>query len=532
MRAESVEMKEKFSKGFSQSIGNNNVPIQYARYIRNLRISDKWILPRLWYTEVYKWTSVKKTYGLVAYKKTGRLFRHFDSKFEEVDPILGTVTDRSSWLTLPKARTRYIVYDKYIIILTGTTKPYYFDTVTNTLTLTTTEIANNMFPNLGDSFMWYTILAFQNKLFLSMPITLGNEANCKNRSWTWSQQIVYNTNIIGVISTFDKFWIFLESWEIQYLDQNTINSIGTVANIFSVPFASGNRLLNPDCAVPVWSKLFFITSGMKIRSIWYIQWVAQLQVADISDIPLVGIDWFMQQELDSVQTDGFGFFDDKRNLVKWNLRPLNSPTNGIVVIYDIINTWRLCDDNKSFISEVQLWDHLYAATAYSNDVIYEDEIWTEDREQPIKCVYETHDIKLWQANLKKFWRGAEFWWKINDATTMTITSYVDWVTIMKPLIVNQWWNWTYVPVGIAWVPIAWWSIAWSMLAWSWWALTLQTPSYPLSDFNKVITQSQVRAKWISNRRKIETTWLWQYRLLDFMNIFVLPSKKYRLSDKF
>jgi len=41
MRAESVEMKEKFSKGFSQSIGNNNVPIQYARYIRNLRISDK-----------------------------------------------------------------------------------------------------------------------------------------------------------------------------------------------------------------------------------------------------------------------------------------------------------------------------------------------------------------------------------------------------------------------------------------------------------------------------------------------------------
>jgi len=156
LRAETIELKEKFSKGFSQSIGNNNVPVQYASYIRNLRITDKWIGPRLWYSEVYKWATVAKTHGLVAYEKTNRLFRHFDTKFEEVDPILGTVTDRTSWLSLPKAKTRYLVYDIYIIILTGTTAPYIFNTSTNTLTLSG-DIAPNTFPHTGDVFMGYTI---------------------------------------------------------------------------------------------------------------------------------------------------------------------------------------------------------------------------------------------------------------------------------------------------------------------------------------------------------------------------------------
>ena len=379
--------------------------------------------------------------------------------------------------------------------------------------------------------MGYTLVAFQNRLFFSKPVTLGNEANAIDRSW--STQIVYKTNIVGVKATFDKFWIFLESWEMEYIDQNTVNSIGSVTNIFSVPFAVNQRLLTPDCIVPVGSKLFRITTWRKIRSLWYIQWVAQLQVADLSDIPLVGIDWFMQYELDTDQAECFGFFDDKRNLVKRNMRSINASTNDTVVIRDMINQWFLCDDNKSFIDEVVLWDHLYAFTAYSNDAVYEDEIGTEDRWDPINCVYESHDIKLWQANLKKFRRWAEFGWKINDATVMTISSYVDWQSIMTPMVVSA----GGLPgnlqqVGIAWVPIAWWGIWGTILAWNQSQIGFQTPSSPMNNFNKVITQSHVRVKWIGNRWRIETTWLAQNRMIDFMNIFVLPTKKYRLSDKF
>jgi hypothetical protein len=54
MRAEPIELKEKFSKGLAAVKSDNQVPIQYATEIWNIRIQDKGITPRNGFVEVYK----------------------------------------------------------------------------------------------------------------------------------------------------------------------------------------------------------------------------------------------------------------------------------------------------------------------------------------------------------------------------------------------------------------------------------------------------------------------------------------------
>ena len=101
--------------------------------------------------------------------------------------------------------------------------------------------------------------------------------------------------------TLDKLWITTDSF-IEYIDANTIGQVGTTANIFSVRFGQDQKMINNECVVPVGSRLFFVTKGFKIRAIGYSQGVAMLQISDISDIPAVGIDYYMQNELDADQT--------------------------------------------------------------------------------------------------------------------------------------------------------------------------------------------------------------------------------------
>lgn len=92
-------------------------------------------------------------------------------------------------------------------------------------------------------------------------------------------------------------WIFTDDY-VEYIDQSTAQQVGTSANIFSIRFAENQKVINNDCIVPVGSKLFYITKGKKVRAIGYTQGVAQLQISDISDLPIIGIDDFMQYDLD------------------------------------------------------------------------------------------------------------------------------------------------------------------------------------------------------------------------------------------
>lgn len=128
---------------------------------------------------------------------------------------------------------------------------------------------------------------------------------------------MYKDYITSLKPTLDKLWISTDSF-IEYIDANTVASVGTATNIFSVRFGQDQKMVNNDCVVPVGSKLFFVTKGNKIRSLGYTQGIAQLQISDLSDIPAVGVDYWMQQNLEADQSQAFGYFDDSENMIKRN----------------------------------------------------------------------------------------------------------------------------------------------------------------------------------------------------------------------
>ena len=522
MRAEQIILKQKFSKGFAKTLGDNTVPVQYAKFIRNLRIRDLGITPRLWVVTLYDGTASGTIYGAYGDSVTGRYFRHFEDKWEEIDINTGALTDRSSALTLPKVKTHIFQYAKYIIICTGTTLPYVFDTSTNTLILST-ELDAGIFPNFGASFNGFTFLAAGNKVYTSKPVTAALPGNAIKWKTTESdtRQLPYDQNVTGLRGNLERLWIFTDE-NIEYIDPNTISSVWSTTNIFSQKFAQNQQIINHECVVPVWSKLFYITKGKKIRAINYTAGIAQLQVSDVSDVPLVGIDWFMQEDLANTQEDCVGIFDDERNLIKRYMKTRYSLVNDICVAYDVINTAFLCDDNKNFGTITNVGSRIFATTSTKSNQVFEEETGGSDYGKKITCVYETQDMRQWQSNLKKFYRGAEFGGKINDFTQIEAESYVDGRSVMKKQTIYAGAVAILEKQGIASNPIAGEAIG-------------GTPKVnfdQVKSWGTVITQSQVRLKGKSNRWRLTFSGKDMNFIIDFMALFILPTKKYRYSDKF
>lgn len=530
MRAKAIEIKEKFSKGLARNKWDNNIPDQYCHNIVNMRIKDKGITPRFGYISVYSGSSTDRCRWIFGDNNTKRLFRVMGEKREEVDYDNNAVIDRSGMILLPQTPYNFIQFDDYIVLLNGTTAPYIFNTATNTLAVAT-DIDANVFPWFWEVFGNYTFLAYKNKLYFSGPATLGNESDAVYWTSGWSpttQQIVYKSNIVGLKSTLDRLWIFTEDY-VEYLDESTAQLVWSTANIFSVRFAEWQNIFNNNCIVAVGSKLFFVTKGKKIKSIGYKQWVSELQIGNVSDPDSpeeVGIDQFMDTEISAEQPDMFGIFNDNENIVERHMRSSWSLFNDIVVIYDLPSRSFIKDTGKNFEYATLIGTRMFAAQKFLVDEVFENGIGRSDRGQSFTCKYETTKLTLWLPNLNKFFRGAEFSGKINDLTTMRISSDVDGVSVLKPLVIAEPSGWLTQNQGIAmstvwWAPISWWSVNGGT---TWLRL-----------FRKVITQSQVRKKWLANVWKIETSWVWQDWYLDYMALFAYISdkyKKYRIKDKF
>ena len=530
MRADKIDLDEKFSRGMARSKWDNYIPSQYCYNMENIRINGKGMGPRLGYTTIYTWESEEKCRWLFGDPITKRLFRVMWSKWEEIDYEDWIITDRSDGETLEEVPYNFIQFGDYIVLMNGTSLPYIYDTENDTLD-PATNIDSWVFSWFWEVFGNYTFLAFKNKLYFSGPIVLWEEDNAV--FWTsWSspdtQQIIYKSDIKWLVSTLNRLRIFTNDY-IEYIDESTAQTVGSAANIFSVRFAEGQNLINHKSLVAVWSKLFYMTDQIKVKSVWYKEGVAELQIGNISepDSPNeIGIDEYIRQELAPEQPDIFGIRNERDNNVEWHMRSKWSLFNDVVLIYNLESRSFMIDRGKNFQNATLIGDRMFATPKFQTDVVYEDRLWRTDKWSTIICKYKTTWLKLWLPNLQKFFRWAEFGWKINNFTKMVISSEVDGISVMKRLTIfegaRSLWEWA----GIAYNPIWWQPIAGN---------NLDQKDEQLRPFNKVITQSQVRKKWLSNTREIETTGIWQDRYLDYMALFAYLSskyKKYRLKDKF
>lgn len=534
-----------FSKGLIDSMGRNKIPPHFSGYLRNVRIINQAICPRKWSVALdndqqWPFRHMIWNYGELLAVSWGRFYKLLPTFFD-----YGDIT----WGGSPSGQYNLISYGTYTLIFNGRTPPYVYKKWSGAIfqipvnnypiDVNTNEPISSFNPLIGAAMTWFTFAAGNTSsdkhvLYVSQPIDIKSaeqEANCYNR-WSIDLQGTYYNDkysasrfmtspILGMVATLYELFIFCEKTIEVYRRGEYINNGGPISYLYTQPLADGDHLASFKSAVAAGNKIFYLTSNLKVKSIWYEPGKEQPEIGDLSDRLGQEIRLFLEQNIDPNQSYCFGFYDRNEHTVERHLKKKGTGINNITLLYDIINDTFLVDEGKEFGAmayggtignKVYAWSFI-DWTYYEDDYDYYDQDLLNTT-VPIPFEYNTPNIALWQVTLEKFFRGFTMAWWMNRETTLTINCYVDW----KLQFTKQ---------------VSWWDINVSELQ----AINIWGPNQPqtreyIQPFDYVADQGKVRKKWKRIRIQIKANRLYQNFYLDYLDIEAEATGNYELNDKF
>lgn len=530
-----IQIDKAFEKGLVQDVWRNKIPQFFAWWIRNARIQN-------WASTIRKWNRVIWS-PAIAWPVQWMVYvdqLYFVSWWNlcSLFGIIGNI-----WYTWP---VNFIVYWPVLIILTWVGNPW----VRESNTLSFFQVPDTLMPFLGwawaydcplnpyigDSFTGFTFFAgnatwYRNVLYISQPVKVNLITNQPEYTtcYKWNSLIPRNSDsaenramtsdILGIKANTNNLYIFCKD-TIEILGRSSATNVWWIVTLFTQPIADWDQVMNNDCIVSAGNKIFYLTRSLKVRTIWFIPWVVDPAVGDLTDRIYQSIAWFMW-EIDNLSSDSaFWIYCKTDNTVRWHLKTIWSSVNNICLIYDLENDCFLVDDNKNYSSMTtgidSSWNYALYAWDATSVTIYEDDFWWLDVTGiPWIPPYErdSPNIWFWQPNRVKQFRWFTIAGGINQYTTLNFKLYVDGVQIMSqsasfsdisdPNAINIWWP----------------DIS---------------SSFALYPFEFVFDEWQVRAKWKKIRLKITasvTPWFSPWFYLDSLSFFVRPIAPYELSDK-
>jgi hypothetical protein len=500
-------IKWAFQKWFARNKGTYTTPDNFANIARNIRIKDG-VTPRKWYINVHYTAWQTPVRGIKSNGVQNKVYITHDSKLKDVNITTWAVTD--IWSIATDNKCRFIEYGKYTIILTWADKPRFYDGTT--LTQVTTTITAWVNPQFGVKFAWFTVINSQldrNVIYTSRPITLANQERCYDWVGTGAEAITFDTPVVGMVSTLNNLWIFTKT-TVEYIGKDSLTTTGGIASFFSIPLGTGNDLASPDWICAAEDLIFFMTKSRKIKSIGYIQGNVNPQIADISDVEWVGINDYMQNELDEDQSACFSFYDRLNNLVIWSVKSKGSSVNDRYIIRDLINKTFIEDTNKRFSCVTMLNDVYYTGSAYWLRVLKEF-TGTLDNGDTVPRIYETTDMSFGNNTTQKQFRWVSIAWKINNKTKIKREVIVNNKTVLSRDIVGSdivssellLWIWDY-PIGNA--PVS----------------NQNEIESTLVTFKRVADYTNIRATGETIIMRFSGNENWQDFILDYMDTTILP----------
>jgi len=226
--------------------------------------------------------------------------------------------------------------------------------------------------------------------------SVGNDYEDFNSSWadsfTFWEQIV---------------WLATNSQALFYFTNNTISVtwVSDIQDIWgSISYTTRSLQtkewsVNHTSIVSAGNNIYCVTPSNKIIQIARGSNVDWFEIFELSERPYAGISKIMST-LDVDQTNSFGYFLPKENLIKWFFRTKNANYNDICIVYDITKDAFLIDDNKPFYDWVYFkW--LNYTVSNIEPKVYLDEYWCDDEDMAIQARYETKYFDLQMPTRKK-----------------------------------------------------------------------------------------------------------------------------------
>lgn len=514
-----VALDKIFSKWIIRNLGENKTADFYAHTMINMRIKNGWITPRKWTETVYNGSNANEVQWITANTVNNTLLVVQNGHLRKINIWSDPVTDTDIGDISYSGKVRFIEYGKYTIILTWSGYPWVYDNSTLSQ-LTSSNIAADTNPSFWVKYAGFTVVNSslnENAIVISVPITLANQEKSYDWASSGKEDITFASKVLWMTSTINFLRIFTER-SIEYISRDNLTTTWWVSSLYTIPIAQWDVLMNPDTVTNANEYIFYMTASRKIKTINYVQGNPVPQVATISE----EIDEFMQNKLNSDQTNAFASFDKVENLVKFHVRSRTWSSNDMVIIRDLENETRFVDMDKYYLWIAELGEKYYAWSALSYRIV-QDEKGVDDDDDPVQFEYLSTTISLWDPVMQKQFRWAKIGGKINWYAKFEWTIYVDDVSSMSKQIDGSTipWNSSPLSLWIGWSPIGAQPIGWNIFE----------ESEEMSDFEREATRLSLRAsgqkvrigiKWWQNNQKM---------IVDYAEITLRPRKRSSIASR-
>jgi len=512
--------KEIFSWWYVDNVEDTFLADKFSPYLRNARLDWTSIATRPWHNLFAELTTWDYPKWISSYYRSNPnnnviLVRHNQDTNKKLVTITSTWTITAiSTSTNITSNNRMNFVNTWDVIYCMNWSDLYWKLSWTTYTLPTTWVSNlaPSFWIIFNSSMWVSWWSTNSNIVYK---SVADDFDDFNSSWadtfTFDEQIT---------------WLATNSQALFYFTKNTI-SVTWVWDIeetswsityFTRKLQVKEWAVNHNSIVSVWVNLFFLTPSNKIARIRRWMDIDWFEIEDISERKYQWIDNLMNT-LDKDQTDSFGYYLPKENLIKWHLKSKNATFNDVCIVYDVTKDAFLVDTQKFFYWWT-FFDWLNYTISMIEPKVYLDEYANDDEDTAIQFTYYTKRFDLSSPTWKKELWETRTYLAINDLAELTQEIYIDWNLIDTKIInknnipISSWWIWTY--------PI------WTEPIWNWWYnwwdemyyVTVLRTKWNLQKKGKYI-QIVYKNNSLAGRCKLINLW---------MKIEQLPSEATNLTD--
>lgn len=128
--------------------------------------------------------------------------------------------------------------------------------------------------------------------------------------------------------------------------------------------------------------------------------------------------------LDTDQSESFGYYLPKENLIKWFFKSDGASFNDVCVVYDITHDAFLVDSQKFFFGGIFFGGKNYTISMIEPKV-YQDEYAQDDEDSPIQFEYWTKEFYISDPTYKKILWESRTLLDINELAQPTQEIWID-----------------------------------------------------------------------------------------------------------
>jgi len=313
--------------------------------------------------------------------------------------------------------------------------------------------------------------------------------NYEDFNSSWSDDFTFKETVTWLSANLEALFYFTKN-TISVTGATDIQDTAGTATYTTRSLEVKEWATNHASIVEAGSKTFFLTPSNKISIIARGQIIDWFEVLELSERPYNGISKIMNT-LDIDQTDSFGYFLPKDNLIKRHLKTEWATFNDICIVYDLTKDAFLVDTQKFFYG----WIHfkwLNYTISMLEEKVYKDESGNDDEDSPTPFEYRTKEYYISDPTYKKILWESRTLLDINELASLTQTIWIDWQQIDTKTV----WVLNVSPTIVWWIGI---SSIWEESIWEEWSTNLNEWDDDYYEIYILRTKGNLNEKW----RKIQ-----------------------------